>query len=531
MKKCFKISMIALVLFATGCSKTYLNEDPQNILAPENLYTSKAGFESGLYGLYNMVRQERGGISSSDANNTPTFGVMMIGVDNAYGNFTDYLERNYNEWGIRNNPLDAYNRQLCEFLYQIVNASNTLIGRAENTAIQWSAADKSQIVAEARLIRAWAYRHISFLWGDMPLVLKESSGSTIKTDWERTSVAEIRTQIENDLLFAEQNLADNPPTEGRFPKAVATHYLAELYLTIGNNAMAKEKTLAIINSGLYKLITARYGVKKNQPGTPFTDMFIDGNSNRSEGNTEALWVMQNAYLNNGGDNNIMRRWWVNRYDAIAIGGKTPIAISVDNGGRGLGRFAVTKYGLSVYTPSDHRGGQYAWRLFWLMNNPSSLPTGSAIGDIVTINTNGLETLGNARWPNTRKWDWAPTDNVLQASNYNDQIYLQLAEAQLKLGELEEAAATLNTLRTRANAAPIKASDVTLNFILDERSRELFSEEHRRYTLLRTKTWFTRTQQYNMIAGANIQLRDTVLPVPQSVIDANLTKPMPQNPGY
>jgi hypothetical protein len=26
-------------------------------------------------------------------------------------------------------------------------------------------------------------------------------------------------------------------------------------------------------------------------------------------------------------------------------------------------------------------------------------------------------------------------------------------------------------------------------------------------------------------------RDTVLPIPQSVIDANLTKPMPQNPGY
>jgi hypothetical protein len=71
----------------------------------------------------------------------------------------------------------------------------------------------------------------------------------------------------------------------------------------------------------------------------------------------------------------------------------------------------------------------------------------------------------------------------------------------------------------------------MNFILDERSRELFSEEHRRYTLLRTGTWFTRTQQYNRFAGTRITLRDTLLPIPQSVIDANLTKPMEQNPGY
>ncbi|MEO6915425.1 MAG: RagB/SusD family nutrient uptake outer membrane protein [Chitinophagaceae bacterium] len=69
------------------------------------------------------------------------------------------------------------------------------------------------------------------------------------------------------------------------------------------------------------------------------------------------------------------------------------------------------------------------------------------------------------------------------------------------------------------------------FILDDRSRELFSEEHRRYTLLRTGTWFTRTKQYNVYSGALITLRDTILPIPQSVIDANLNKVFPQNPGY
>ena len=146
----------------------------------------------------------------------------------------------------------------------------------------------------------------------------------------------------------------------------------------------------------------------------------------------------------------------------------------------------------------------------------------------------------SNWPSITKWDWAPADiaDVQNSSNYNDQIYLRLAEtylilaeAQFYLNDLAGAATTINTLRARANATPIPASQVNLAFILDERSRELVTEEHRRYTLLRTGTWFARTQQYNLYAGTKITLRDTILPIPQSVIDANLTKVMPQNPGY
>ncbi len=142
--------------------------------------------------------------------------------------------------------------------------------------------------------------------------------------------------------------------------------------------------------------------------------------------------------------------------------------------------------------------------------------------------------------NVLKWDWAPSvpSDLQQGSNYNDIIYLRLAEtylilseAQFRLGEMADAANTLNTLRTRSKATPVTAADVTLNLILDERSRELVTEEHRRYTLLRTGTWFDRTKLYNRNAGPLITLRDTILPIPQSVIDANLTKPMPQNPGY
>jgi hypothetical protein len=130
------------------------------------------------------------------------------------------------------------------------------------------------------------------------------------------------------------------------------------------------------------------------------------------------------------------------------------------------------------------------------------------------------------------------DNVVQSANFDDYIqvrlgetYLLKAEAQFKLGDAAGAAATINVLRTRANATPITAANVNIDFILDERSRELFLEEQRRYTLLRTGKWYTRTKAYNHFGGENIAQRDTLFPIPQSVIDANLTKPMSQNPGW
>lgn len=568
MNKIIKTSLFFLTLtVAYSCSKSFLEEKPLALIAPDNLYVNKAGFESGLYGLYSQWREERKGING--ASNDMAITAAVIGVDNAYslrpaGNAPEQV---FNDFGVRLNSTDAYVRRVWDWLYRIINGANTIIDRADNASIVWSDKDKKQIVGEARLIRAWAYRHLTFLYGNVPLNLKESKGSSIKTDWERTPIAEVRKAMEADLLYAEANMSDLPVVEGRASKVVAQHYLAELYLTIGDFAKAREKALAVTQNTNYSLTTARYGTQATMPGTPFTDMFLDRNSNRSQGNREALWVIQNEYLSVGGDANIMRRWWVNRYNDIRVGNplRNPLTFSQEYGGRGLGRFAVTKFALSLYGPTDHRGGNFSYRFFYLMNNAASLPSNANINtaatcatpgytsgpaggrlgvDTVRLSINCNEPAPNAtaapNWPSIRKWDWAPGDtaDVQNSSNYNDQIYLRLAdtylllaEAQFRLNDLAGAAATINLIRARANATPITAAQVTLDFILDERSRELISEEHRRYTLLRTGTWFARTQLNNKYAGTRITLRDTLLPIPQSVIDANLTKVMPQNAGY
>lgn len=520
---------VTTALLPTACSDSMLTEVPPHIIVAENLFTDLAGFEAGLNALYAQVRRERQGQSGV---NTLMNEAWMVGVDNGYSNYLSTTERIWNEWGTRNNPLAGYHYNVWLWLYQAVNQANTIIGRAEDPNVRWSAADKARVVAEARLIRAWAYRHLTYLWGDVPLNLEESSSSNIRTDWERTPKAEVLARIEQDLLFAEQNLPDLSDNPGKVVKAVAQHYLAELYLQMEQPVKAEEKASAVIDGGLYSLITARYGVRAAQPGVPFMDQFYDGNVNRNQGNTEVLWALQFEPNVPGGGGSIMRRYWVNRYYGIK-----GVRVAAEYGGRGIGRLATTLYGLNLYETTDDRGSHHAIRRFYLYNDPANLPAGKQLGDTIFTSFT-VQRVNYNLSPATIKWDGTDPNDILSNESFGDQPYLRLgetylllAEAQFRQGKLAEAAATINVLRARANASPITAADVSLAFLLDERSRELMSEEHRRYTLLRTGTWFDRVKLYNPLAAPNIALRDTLLPIPQAVIDANLTRPMAQNPGY
>jgi starch-binding outer membrane protein, SusD/RagB family len=520
---------LALVAGSTACHPDLI-ESPPNIIVADNLYTNLSGFEAGLNALYFQARRERYGLDNS-TNDILSTG-MTIGTDNGFGLYLSPTERIFSEFGVRNQSLDGYIAQLWNWNYQTINAANTIIGRAENPEVQWSAADKARVLGEAHFFRAWAYRHLTYLYGDVPLKLDESSGTNVRTDFTRAPRDSVRRFIVNELKLAEANLPATSTNPGKVTKAVAQHYLAEMYLALGKPDSAAIEAQAVIGSGNHRLITARYGVAASKPGVAFMDQFLDGNVNRTQGNTEVLWAWEYAEGVIGGGASIMRRSWVTRYE-----GNKGMAVSAENGGRGIGRLAITNYGLNLYEPSDVRGGNFAIRRFYLLNNAATLLAGKKLGDTLKTVV-AAEKLSDPLRPSTRKWDWVDPLDTAGAAQYNDQPYLRLAdtylllaEAQLKLGDLAGAATTLNVVRARAGASAVTAAQVTLAFILDERSRELVTEEERRYTLLRTGTWLARVKQYNPLAAPVVTARDTLLPVPQAVIDANTSLKMPQNPGF
>ena len=158
------------------------------------------------------------------------------------------------------------------------------------------------------------------------------------------------------------------------------------------------------------------------------------------------------------------------------------------------------------------------------------------------------------YPNLRKWDDSTRGDK---NDYSDRPYILLRFSELYLiaaeaafkggGTAQQAADMINVLRTRAalkaNQTPaqyaaavlaqqVTAGQITLDFILDERTRELFGESTRWWDLSRTKSLVARVQTWNPEGSAGVQPFNMLRPIPQQQIDlVTEGPPFPQNPGY
>jgi hypothetical protein len=113
-----------------------------------------------------------------------------------------------------------------------------------------------------------------------------------------------------------------------------------------------------------------------------------------------------------------------------------------------------------------------------------------------------------------------------------ETYLIRAEAHLGSGNTTLAAADINELRRRAGAPDVVPGDVDIDYILDERLRELHFEEFRLLTLTRLGKLVERARAHNPVfVGHSIQDYHNLWPIPFSEIEANTEAVLEQNPGY
>ena len=120
-----------------------------------------------------------------------------------------------------------------------------------------------------------------------------------------------------------------------------------------------------------------------------------------------------------------------------------------------------------------------------------------------------------------------------------ETYLFRAEAHLGLNDKGNAAANINEVRTRAGATPVGTNQFDLDYILDERIRELGIEEKRRLTLMRTGKLYDRVMKCNPFYadpatngdGVGMLEKYNLWPIPHTAIEANIGAVLEQNPGY
>ena len=539
------VILISLAVFlgaaVTSCKKSFLDEKPFSSYTAATL-TDSLGFEAQIVGLYNHLSTlftydgNQGWLCVWQVGTDVAFSTQPVGIETPYYNYASLT------------PTDGAASYTWSWCYRMINNCNIIITSIEDPAVNTiGQANKNATEAEARFFRGYAYNILATCFGGVPITRQPIS--IPRTDFTRASLDSVNNLVVSDLTYAATYLPDIESVRtnskgkmySRANKYQAMQLLAEAYLRTGKNDLAEQQTQAIISSGRFSLIKTRYGVKAGQAGDPFSDMFWYGNQRRNQGNGEALWVLEQENPNSvtGGNtgNAQQRRVWGAAYYQYASTTTGGMIIADSLGGRGVARLRLSNWVLyGLYPAGDMRNSRYNIRREFYYNDPGKPNYGKLVTPVAPVDT------VFRLMPHTTKWYQYDPNDVFGYAMIKDLIlmrlgetYLLQAEAQMKQGKLTDAAASINALRTRANAPMVTAAQMDLNFILDERTRELIGEENRRMTLMRTGTLVDRATRLNSNTVTfplnGLTSKNLLMPIPQSEIDLNKDARLTQNPGY
>lgn len=576
------VVFMLLLIFITGCNDDeFLVETPTTFYTIENSFNTRSQVDASVTNMYVHIRYWF-------KNNYIMKGSGTDYLDVPFWRGSGNTDSNFSLWSPNYQPL----RDIWDAFYQLGSYANQTLEGVESGNITWEDEDaKAYVIAQAKFFRGFTYMTLGELFGGVPLVdrfITEPKFDFVRSTREETYLFAIK-----DLEDALSGMPDYPTEAGRVAKGATYHYLAETYLALatemGNDNAYLDKAIenATNAMSLHSLMTDRFGSRASdgaaadingvdnyyEDGDVFFDLFQRGNFDYAEGNTEALWTIENDYnvYTEFQDDNFLNypRYlspvlrdanWNSDY---AENNASPWQSSIEAyvGGRAVSFYAPTDYVQNVIWEgeywNDMRNSPANIRRDFVCTDTSS----SYYGDTVTVDMLDPATLERL-YPIWTKFapidDWGyedlenggNNDGQLRTFIYQDdyacrlaETYLLRAEAYMLKNDNASAAADINVLRSRAHCSyMVNAGDVSIDLILAERARELFVEERRWCTLLRMGSTVATDQisKYSYFAGTeNTYFLGAIAqpsgwnlwPIPQSIIDANLEAELTQNPGW
>ena len=567
----FKLILTFFVIVLSICFQScdedaILEEMPLDFASPENSFVTLDDFNSSIYALY-----ERARTTLSGGEHRPLD--YIYGTDLGF-NGAQQLNQRFGSYLATLTPQSVQALYHWQSYYKIISSANIILARLQDADL--SQEEKLQIEAETKIFRGLAYRNLAHLYGGVPIELEEVNSP--KTDYVRASRSQVYEQAASDLSFAADHLPDITEVEdGQVSSVAAYHMLAEVFVALKRWPEAIEAASAVIDNPSMSLMTERFGSRMSEPGDVYWDLFRQGNQNRSGGNTEAIWVWQQEIDLPGGAlssnsrsstsaqlerDHAPRPYTLKYTDPNGVIPFLPLGVSDNTGGRGIGRFRGTNhFNYGVWANEnwdDMRNSEYNFIRDVAFNNPESVWFGQMISEHWDLFRQTNDDTIRSFYPYQSKVTTPgnhppelfvdPELKTLNASaagsTYTDQYHIRLAEtyllraeAHLGNGDPVKAAEDINVVRNRAQAMPVSPEQVDIDYILDERMRELGVEEKRRLTLNRLELLYDRTNRYcsgNPVSsnyGVDVQPYHNLFPIPFSEIESNTGAVMEQNPGY
>lgn len=526
------VGISTLVVLVTSCTKK-LDLFPKNDVTSEVVYSTPDGYKKAFAKLY--------GSFALTGNSGPAGNGDVQGIDEGFSDFlrlfwkaqelsTDEAVIAWGDAGIQdfhNMNWSSSNPFLQGLYYRIfyqITLSNDFINQSSDDNLSKrgiTGADADAIRGyrnEAKFIRAFQYWVAMDLFGNTPFVTEDNKiGSDLP---KQTKRADLFAYIETQLKALETVL---PATNeyGRANKWAVKALLARMYLNAGvytgTSRYADALTYAkdVITNGGYTI----------WKGSPVTTnayrqlMLADNNTYAGATGSEFIFTINYDGLKTQG------------YGGTTFLTHASVGGSMNAGdygvGGGWGGTRTTKALVNLFPDANGSGDKRAQFYTAGQNLDIADQTKFVEGYAVTKYRNVKKDGTAAQSPDFSDIDF-PVFRLAE-------MYLIYAEAQLNGGggDINTALGYINELRTRAGAATITTGQLTKDFVLDERGRELYWEGFRRTDLIRYKKFVESAYLWpwkgGVAGGRGVESFRTLYPLPASDVSANTN--LVQNTGY
>lgn len=476
------IFLILSFLFVISCDDV-LEEDPKGLLSSDSFWNNEVNAIGAVNAVYTRPMEMPPAVfgwnfwfesSGHDFGCNDNHGTGM-----ANGTWSTSVNRVYNMWRCSYEPIG-----LANFVLSNIQSATNIDPELQ-----------LRIEGEASFLRAMHYFNLVRIFGDVPLLLKQTEGGD---DFlvSRSPVADVYDAIIADLELAINQLPLKSEyaqdDAGRASKGAAQALLAKVYLTLGNYQRTVDLTEAVMQSGEYNL----------EPN--FADIFKAENDNGQE------WLF--SYAADGKD--------IPSTHQLAQFG-FPNNLGRFGFRRGFGNIWLKQPLLDIYDQeNDARFTDMVWNEY----------VDPITGEVVPF-TKGTGYYSKKYNDIEFSKDMTFTRINYPVLRYSD-VLLMYAEALNEVSPLNgDAIAKLNMVRNRANLEDITIAELGsqqgfTNEVLDERRREFVNENQRIFDLKRRGLYLSFAQT---IPYAQFTAEDELYPIPQREIDVNPN--LTQNPGY